>query len=391
MRKPIRRAAVIGAGVMGSGIAAHLANAGVEVLLLDIVPPELDEAEKGDRAARNRFAAGGLEKALKARPAAFFHKDRARLVSIGNIEDDLGKLADVRPRHRGHHRADRAQARALREAREGRARALHRRLEHARACASPRWSQGRSRGASSKRFLVMHFFNPVRYMKLLELVAGPGHVARDARPRPPLRRGRARQGHRRRQGHAELRRQPHRRPRHDGDHPPDARGRPRAGGRRRHHRRADGPPEERELPHRPTSSASTPSSTSPTTASRRSPSDEERKVFEVPAYIRAMVEKKLLGDKTQGRLLQARARTARSRRSIPKTLEYRAAAAATRRSARRDQGARARSRTRRSACGSSSPTPGKAGRVRVEGALAGRSPTRRAASARSPTTSSRDR
>src|SRR5271165_3732495 len=98
MGKPIRRAAVIGAGVMGSGIAAHLANAGVEVLLLDIVPPnltELDGAEKGSRAARNRFASGGLDKAIKSRPAAFFHKDRARLVTIGNIEDDLAKLGNV--------------------------------------------------------------------------------------------------------------------------------------------------------------------------------------------------------------------------------------------------------------------------------------------------------
>src|ERR1700735_3806029 len=94
MRKPIRRATVIGAGVMGSGIAAHLANAGVEVLLMDIVPPDSSGAGKGDRAARNRFASSGLEKALKARPAAFFHKDRARLVSIGNLEDDLEKLRD---------------------------------------------------------------------------------------------------------------------------------------------------------------------------------------------------------------------------------------------------------------------------------------------------------
>ena len=64
MTQPIRRAGVIGAGVMGSGIAAHLANAGVEVILLDIVPPNLTDAEKTDRAARNRFAAGGLEKAV---------------------------------------------------------------------------------------------------------------------------------------------------------------------------------------------------------------------------------------------------------------------------------------------------------------------------------------
>src|SRR5580692_8695363 len=95
MRKPIRRAAVIGAGVMGSGIAAHFANAGVSVLLMDIVPPGLSDAEKKSRAARNKFASSGLDKALKARPAAFFHKDRARLVSIGNVEDDLQKLSDV--------------------------------------------------------------------------------------------------------------------------------------------------------------------------------------------------------------------------------------------------------------------------------------------------------
>src|SRR5215813_14105871 len=94
MTKPIRRAGVIGAGVMGSGIAAHFANAGVRVLLLDIVPPNLDKAEVGKKAARDRFAAGGLEKAIKARPAAFFHKPFARLVEVGNTEDDLAKLAD---------------------------------------------------------------------------------------------------------------------------------------------------------------------------------------------------------------------------------------------------------------------------------------------------------
>src|SRR5947208_992612 len=82
------------AGVMGSGIAAHFANAGVEVLLLDIVPPDLSDKEKADPKARNRFSAGGLDKALKARPAAFFHKSAARLIKTGNTEDDLGKLAN---------------------------------------------------------------------------------------------------------------------------------------------------------------------------------------------------------------------------------------------------------------------------------------------------------
>src|SRR5580698_5994078 len=80
----IRKVGVVGAGVMGSGIAAHMANAGLEVVLLDIVSPT------GDRSA---FAAGGLEKAIKSRPAAFFHKDRARLVTTGNVEDHLSKLA----------------------------------------------------------------------------------------------------------------------------------------------------------------------------------------------------------------------------------------------------------------------------------------------------------
>src|SRR5688572_30296641 len=92
MTIPIRRAGVIGAGVMGSGIAAHFANAGLEVVLLDIVPPNLKESEKTQRAARNAFAQGGLDKALKAKPAAFFHKNAARLVRVGNVDDDLEQL-----------------------------------------------------------------------------------------------------------------------------------------------------------------------------------------------------------------------------------------------------------------------------------------------------------
>jgi len=171
MGRPIRRAAVIGAGVMGSGIAAHLANAGVEVLLMDIVPPNLTDAEKRDRAARSRFAASGLEKAVKARPAAFFHKDRARLVSIGNTEDDLAKvrgcdlvieaiIEQIEPK------------RALFEKLEGLV------PEHCIVASNTsglriaEMMKGRSEGFR-RRFLVMHFFNPVRYMKLLELVAGP--------------------------------------------------------------------------------------------------------------------------------------------------------------------------------------------------------------------------
>src|SRR5579885_1328190 len=84
----IRKAAVLGAGVMGAAIAAHLANAGIPSLLLDIVPPDAG-------ADRDKIARTGLERALKASPAAFYSKRGAKLVTVGNIEDDLQELASV--------------------------------------------------------------------------------------------------------------------------------------------------------------------------------------------------------------------------------------------------------------------------------------------------------
>ncbi len=169
MNKPIRRTCVIGAGVMGQGIAAHFANAGLEVLLLDIVPPDLKEP--CERAARNAFAAGGLDKALKARPAAFFHKANARLVTVGNTEDDLEKVKDCD-----------LVIEAVLERLDVK-QALFARLEelvppHAIVASNTSglriasMMEGRAE-AFKKRFLVMHFFNPVRYMKLLEIVWGP--------------------------------------------------------------------------------------------------------------------------------------------------------------------------------------------------------------------------
>ena len=85
--EPIREVTVLGAGVMGAAIAAHLANAGLRVRLLDI--PAKD-APAGDKAARNKIAAAGLEGARKAKPAAFFSPRFDTLVSVGNLEDDLG-------------------------------------------------------------------------------------------------------------------------------------------------------------------------------------------------------------------------------------------------------------------------------------------------------------
>ena len=96
----IRMTAVLGSGVMGAQIAAHLANAGFPCLLLDVAPRELkpEEAAKGltleSRQVRNRIVQAGYDAAVKSKPAAFFTPEVARMVTIGNFEDDLGKLKD---------------------------------------------------------------------------------------------------------------------------------------------------------------------------------------------------------------------------------------------------------------------------------------------------------
>ena len=94
----VKKAAVLGAGTMGAQIAAHLANAGVPTLLLDIVPRSETRSSESVPAQgsqdRNAIARAGLEAAKKAKPAAFFTADRAALVSIGNFEDDLARLKD---------------------------------------------------------------------------------------------------------------------------------------------------------------------------------------------------------------------------------------------------------------------------------------------------------
>ena len=94
MTLPIRRVAVLGAGVMGSGIAAHCANAGIPVILLDIVPPKITDEERKKKSARDAFAAGAIEKLKKARPAALMHARNLNLITVGNFDDDLGKVAD---------------------------------------------------------------------------------------------------------------------------------------------------------------------------------------------------------------------------------------------------------------------------------------------------------
>ncbi|MEM9731170.1 MAG: 3-hydroxyacyl-CoA dehydrogenase/enoyl-CoA hydratase family protein [Myxococcota bacterium] len=170
MTKPVRRAGVIGAGVMGSGIMAHFANAGVDVVMLDIVPPGLSEEEKKDPAKRNGFSAGGLKGALKARPAAFFYKKYAARITVGNLEDNIDLL-------KGCDLVIEAIIENL-DIKRSLFDKLEKTLDEDTVIASNTSGlriQDMLEGRADwfkKNFLVMHFFNPVRYMKLLELVAG---------------------------------------------------------------------------------------------------------------------------------------------------------------------------------------------------------------------------
>jgi len=320
MTKPIRRVGVIGAGVMGSGIAAHLANAGIHAILLDIVPPNLSDAEKRDRAARNRFAQGGLDRALKAKPAAFFHPSCARLVEVGNVEDDLDKLASCD-----------LVVEAIIERIEHK-RALFEKLERVIASDAviasntsglriSEMMEGRSE-SFRKRFLVMHFFNPVRYMKLLELVVGP-----DTDPAVTERV--------RRFGEDVL-----------GKGIVFGKDTPNFVGNRIgthammtaiHLMLEEGlAPEDIDaltgvaMAHPKSASFRTADMVGLDTLVHVANnchdslvSDEERAVFEVPAYIRAMVDKKLLGDKTKGGFYR-KAKGGVIETLDPKTLEYRA-------------------------------------------------------------------
>ncbi len=166
MNKPIRRVAVIGSGVMGAGIAAHIANAGLPVLLLDIVPRDLGEG--ASKSERNAIAASSVKALLKSKPAALFNKSHAALIEIGNIDDDLEKAAECD-----------LIVEAIIERLDIK-RGLFKRLEPmlGESILASNTSGLRIvdmlEGFSEEfkqNFLVMHFFNPPRYMKLLELVA----------------------------------------------------------------------------------------------------------------------------------------------------------------------------------------------------------------------------
>lgn len=158
----IKKVAVLGSGVMGSGIACHLANVGMEVLMLDILPQQKDEKN------RNKVAATALEKALKSKPAPLYDKAFATRITVGNFEDDLHKIAacdwiievvierlDIKQQ-------------------------LFKKVEQLRNPSSIVSSntssipihllaEGRSE-SFKKHFCGTHFFNPPRYLRLLEII-----------------------------------------------------------------------------------------------------------------------------------------------------------------------------------------------------------------------------
>ena len=163
--KRINKVAILGAGTMGARIAAHFANAGVPSYLLDIVPPDADAP------ARNKIAAAGLEAAKKSKPAAFMDPSLARLVTVGNFEDDLQKLTDVD-----------WIIEAVVENLDIK-RALLRKVEAVRKSGTiiTTNTSGLPVGKIAEGFsddfrrswFGTHFFNPPRYMRLLELIPTP--------------------------------------------------------------------------------------------------------------------------------------------------------------------------------------------------------------------------
>ena len=177
MKRPIKKVAVIGSGIMGSGIACHFANIGVEVLLLDIVPRELNDAEKAkgltleNKAVRNRLVNDSLKASLKSKPSPIYNQKFASRISTGNLDDDLHRIKDV----------DWVMEVVIE--RLDIKKIVFEKIEKYRKPGTlitsntsgipiQQMNEGRSEDFQ-KHFAVTHFFNPPRYLKLFEVVPGP--------------------------------------------------------------------------------------------------------------------------------------------------------------------------------------------------------------------------
>ncbi len=173
--REIKKVAVLGAGVMGQGIAAHIAGAGIPVLLLDIVPPKFSEEDEkaglqqNTAQFRNKFALKGLESIKNSKPSVIYSKRDLKLITPGNFEDDWEKLKDC----------DWIVEVVLE--RLDIKKSVYEKIEKIRKPETivssntsglplASLSEGRSE-SFLKNFLVTHFFNPVRYMKLVEIIS----------------------------------------------------------------------------------------------------------------------------------------------------------------------------------------------------------------------------
>ncbi|GAA4291695.1 3-hydroxyacyl-CoA dehydrogenase/enoyl-CoA hydratase family protein [Aestuariibaculum suncheonense] len=176
-KRRIKKVAIIGSGIMGSGIACHFANIGVDVLLLDIVPRELNDAEiaKGltlnDKIVRNRIVNDALGKALKSNPSPIYHQKFSSRITTGNLEDDISKVAHVDwimevvverldIKKQVFETLDKHRTPGT--------------LITSNTSGIPIhfMSEGRSEDFQ-KHFCGTHFFNPARYLKLFEIIPGP--------------------------------------------------------------------------------------------------------------------------------------------------------------------------------------------------------------------------
>ncbi|MGX1901571.1 3-hydroxyacyl-CoA dehydrogenase NAD-binding domain-containing protein [Thermolongibacillus altinsuensis] len=174
MVKQIKKAAVLGSGVMGSGIAAHLANVGIPTLLLDIVPRELTEEEKAKgltlehKEVRNRIVNQAMQRLLKQKPAPLMSKENLALIETGNFEDDFHRLSEcdwiievvvenLEVKKNVFAKVDevRKQGSIVSSNTSG--------------ISIEAMAEGRSEDFR-KHFLGTHFFNPPRYLKLLEII-----------------------------------------------------------------------------------------------------------------------------------------------------------------------------------------------------------------------------
>lgn len=177
MKRRINKVAVIGSGIMGSGIACHFANIGVEVLLLDIVPRELNEREtkKGlslaDKQVRNRIVNDALKASLKSKPSPIYHQSFAQRITTGNLEDDLHKVAEVDWIIEVVIERLDIKKQVFENIEKHRKPGT---LITSNTSGIPIHFMSEERSEDfQKHFCGTHFFNPPRYLRLFEIIPGP--------------------------------------------------------------------------------------------------------------------------------------------------------------------------------------------------------------------------